>query len=88
MGVGNDATMREWDMSSGQLVKEWSTGHCDTISSFSSLADATSSSLFGMGADSTNVDGSAPPFVGGTLTSSWDGTIRMRKRIPMQRIGC
>lgn len=87
VGVGNDAIMRKWDISTGRLVKEWNTGHCDTISTFTSLADATSSSLFGMGADSTT-DSEGSQFVGGTLTSSWDGTIRMRKRIPKQRIEC
>ena len=88
LGVGNDAMMREWDISSGCLVTEWNTGHCDTVSSFSSLADATSNSLLGIGANGDGGGSTSDAFVSGTLTSSWDGTVRMRKRIPKQRVEC
>jgi WD40 repeat protein len=77
LSAGGDAVMREWDVSTGRLVKEWSTGHCDALSSLTSLAEASSSTLLGV-----NSESEASSSVGGTITSSWDGTIRMRKRIP------
>lgn len=75
VSVGSDAVMREWNISTGQMVSQCSSGHCDALTSFSSLTESSSSQMF-------DTEGSAG-VAAGTITSSWDGTIRMRRRIPM-----
>jgi WD40 repeat protein len=70
LSVGSDAIVREWDMSTGKLFDESPTGHCDAITSFSSFGQS-----FGM-----NTDMHSPTSLReGMLTSSWDGTIQMRR---------
>lgn len=73
MSVGADAVIREWDIASGQQVRHHSSGHADIISCFHNLSDNAHGSTVEPG------DGTAS-FVG-TITSSWDGTIRMRKLV-------
>ena len=76
LSAGSDAVVREWDVSTGQLVKDWNSGHCDALTSLTSLSEA-SQCLFGMSGTNDGLQS-----VGGTLTSSWDGTIRLRRRVP------
>ena len=76
VSIGGDAVMREWNISTGHMVSQCSSGHCDALSSFSSLAEASSSQML-------DTEGSNTGLAAGTITSSWDGTIRMRRRIPM-----
>jgi WD40 repeat protein len=71
LSVGTDAISREWEIATGQLMEASSTGHCDVVSSFSSFGHSEGLSPE-MGFSSDNV---------GTITCSWDGTIRMRKLI-------
>lgn len=72
---GFDGIVREWDLATGSTVNEFFTGHCDALSSLNSLAD---SPLDGGGHEPGSMDQSD---FGGFVTSSWDGTIRMRKLI-------
>jgi WD40 repeat protein len=71
--VGGDAVMREWDFNTGKIVAEHATGHCDTVSSFRALQGDkfldTQLESTGDGADQST---------SGTITTSWDGTVRMR----------
>ena len=71
LSVGTDAVTREWTIATGQLLDESPTGHCDAVSSFSS---------FGRD-DDLSPDASVQPPTEGYISSSWDGTIRMRKLI-------
>jgi len=75
VSIGSDAVVREWKTSTGKLVQQWNSGHCDALSHFSNLSDA---SLTG-----PLLEGGTAAGISGTITSSWDGTIRMRKRIPL-----
>ena len=68
--IGNDNVIREWDYQSGDIVSSHTTGHCDLISSLKSLQD---DQLY----DSQLSDGS----VTGTITTSWDGTVHMRRLV-------
>jgi len=72
LSIGSDAVVREWDAFTGNLVDESPTGHCDAISSFCS---------FGIGDDLTSEIGPLDRLHKGVLTSSWDGTIRMRRLV-------
>ena len=74
LSVGIDAVAKEWDMVSGNMRRSEATGHCDVVSCLHSFADGT------MGGAVGGADGSSANF-GGIITSSWDGTIRMRKLI-------
>jgi len=69
MCVGSDAIVREWDYQTGDVVSEHPTGHCDLISNFESLQ--------GDRVYDTQLEGSNDP-VTGTITTSWDGTVRVR----------
>ena len=71
MSVGVDAVIREWDIASGRSIRHDATNHVDVISCFHSFSD----SVHGSGVDPG--DGA----FAGTITSSWDGTIRMRKLV-------
>jgi WD40 repeat protein len=67
--VGSDAVIREWHHSTGDVLSEHVTGHCDAISTFVALdGDQFFDSHVG----------SSRPTVSSTITTSWDGTIRMR----------
>ena len=80
LSVGSDAILRKWNITTGDMVGESSTGHCDTITSFESYAQS-----HGFAPQSTNPsdlggkNSSATLSDRGFLTSSLDGTIRMRK---------
>jgi WD40 repeat protein len=71
LSVGTDAVTREWTIATGQLLDESPTGHCDAVSSFSSFGHD----------DDLSPDASIHPLTEGYISSSWDGTIRMRKLI-------
>jgi WD40 repeat protein len=73
LSVGSDAIVREWATETGKLLDEAPTGHCcDAVSRFLSFGNNDGLSL-GMGPRDRCHQG--------TLTSSWDGTIRMRKLV-------
>lgn len=71
--VGVDAIVREWDIPSGRPVSQEATGHCDGISGLATFSDAHNA----LGAAEPGSEGNSN--FGGIITSSWDGTIRMRK---------
>jgi len=73
LSVGVDAVIREWDMMTGRQICHESTSHADVISSFHTFPENS----HGSAVDQS--DGGSS--FGGTLTSSWDGTIRMRKLV-------
>jgi WD40 repeat protein len=73
LSVGVDAIVREWDIHTGQPLRHDSSNHVDVISCFQSFSDNTQASGVEPG------DGAAS--FAGTITSSWDGTIRMRKSV-------
>lgn len=73
LSVGVDAIVREWDISTGQPVRHDASNHVDVISCFHSFSDNAQASGVEPG------DGAAS--FAGTITSSWDGTIRMRKLV-------
>jgi hypothetical protein len=79
LSVGSDAILREWNVSSGELVDESPTGHCDGISSFQSFANGRN--MFGSPSSSSRNS----PSNKGIITSSWDGTIRMRKLVQQKQ---
>ena len=68
--LGSDANLREWDIQTGQIVSDHITGHCETISSFCSIQGDR---LLG-----TQLDGTGDERATGTITASWDGTVRFR----------
>jgi WD40 repeat protein len=69
--VGRDAVIREWDICTGEVVSEHATGHCDTISSFASFQG---DQLY-----DTQLESTGSESVSGTITTSWDGTVRIRR---------
>lgn len=71
MNVGSDGVVREWDFCRNVILSEHTTGHCDLISSFASIYADTA--LDGM-IDSSTLEEPAS----GTITTSWDGTVRLR----------
>jgi WD40 repeat protein len=73
MVVGGDAVTREWDFNTGKIVAEHTTGHCDTVSCFRALQG---DKFLDTQLESTS-DG-ADHKMSGTITTSWDGTVRMR----------
>lgn len=72
LSVGSDAIVREWEMATGKLLEESPTGHCDAITSFSSFGQN-----FGMDSDMH----SPTSLKEGLLTSSWDGTVQLRRLV-------
>jgi WD40 repeat protein len=75
LSTGVDAIVREWEISTGKLVAQDSTKHCDGISGFATFSDMQSS----LSASSAEAGGEGISKYGGIITSSWDGTVRMRK---------
>lgn len=76
--LGSDAVTREWDVNTGEVLSEHVTGHCDTVSRFCSLQD---DKIFDTQLDSSSgndVENGCTKGLTGTITTSWDGTIRMR----------
>ena len=88
LSIGSDAIMRKWDVATGNLLEESPTGHCEIISSFESFSQDR---IFASNNPSSNraynnsVDNeehsSSDNIDKGFLTSSLDGTIRMRKLV-------
>ena len=66
--VDPDAVIREWDIATGALLDATPTGHCDAVSSFSSY-----------GRGDLSLASALDPLGETTITSSWDGTVRMRR---------
>ncbi len=77
LSVGSDAILRKWNITTGDMVDESPTGHCDTITSFESYAQNHGFAHSDFGGDKLPAALSDTGF----LTSSLDGTIRMRKFI-------
>eukprot|EP00970_Alexandrium_tamarense_P006962 scaffold1218_cov175-Alexandrium_tamarense.AAC.7 len=73
MSVCDDGIINEWDASSGGKISSHESGHRDAISGFS-----TFSSKDGLRQNKSSGGGSIST-VGGTLTCSWDGTVRLRR---------
>jgi len=73
ISVGADAVVKEWDVATGKSLSKEHTGHCDVISSLTAFTD-------GQNAAMGSTDDGTPSF-GGTITSSWDGTVRMRSLV-------
>jgi len=71
LSIGVDAVIREWDMITGLPIGHESTHHSDAVSSFYTFLENS----YGASVED-DLSG-----LGGTLTSSWDGTIRMRKLV-------
>jgi WD40 repeat protein len=70
--VGSDAIVKEWDMITGNLLGESPSGHCDAITSFGSFGHSEKKNINMLSNANSRVS---------TLTSSSDGTIRMRTLI-------
>jgi len=79
LSVGSDAILRKWNITTGNMVEESPTGHCDTITSFESYAQNHGFAAI----NPTDFRGGNTPAITdkGFLTSSLDGTIRMRKLV-------
>ena len=75
LSTGVDAIVREWEIPTGKLVGQDSTKHCEGISGFTTFSDTQSS----LSASSAEAGGEGTSKHGGIITSSWDGTVRMRK---------
>ena len=73
--VGSDAISREWEIATGRLIREESTGHCDVVSSLQTFSDGTMGISSGLEPTDSSFN------FGGTITSSWDGTVRMKKLV-------
>ena len=69
--LGRDSIIREWDIRNGDVVSEHVTGHCDTVSTFASLD--------GDKPQDSQIETSGKNSVDGTITTSWDGTVRVRR---------
>ena len=69
-----DGKMMEWDVVSGRLLGKQRTGHTDVVSCLSTFMESD-------GLIRSSEDKSSN--MGGLITSSWDGTIRM-KRLQLQ----
>ncbi|KAL3922375.1 MAG: hypothetical protein SGILL_002237 [Bacillariaceae sp.] len=76
LSVGSDAILREWNLASAEMLDESPTGHCDAITSFESFA-----SNGGFGSAAPPAENHDAANHKGTLTSSLDGTIRIRKLV-------
>ena len=71
VSTGADGVLREYDISTGALLNESPTGHCDAVSSFCSFGEH----------DGADFQHSNHNPMEGLLTSSWDGTVRIRKLV-------
>lgn len=72
LSVGDDGVVNEWDASTGMKMSSHETGHRDAISGFLSF-----SSKDGLRHGQKSERGESS--VGGTITCSWDGTVRLRR---------
>ena len=78
-----DGRMKEWDIASGRLVSEHRTGHSDAISGLSTFSESDCL-LRGQSLRSGGQLDSS--LLGGTITTSWDGTVRLRRLVLQHRI--
>jgi len=74
LSVSVDGKMKEWDIASGRVLGEMPVGHTDVVSQFTSCLESDDLRRY---ADGRTGDVK----IGGTITSSWDGTVRMRRLI-------
>lgn len=85
LSVGSDAILQEWDVATGEMLGGRPTGHCDAVSSFRSFSPLGGGGGGGFPPSPSPGGGAAvsptPDNGGGTLSSSWDGTIRMRRLV-------
>lgn len=80
LSAGVDGIVNEWGVSSGVLKRSRRSGHCDAISCFTSFT-ASDDIKKGLGArwgDDTSRS------IGGTISCSWDGTVRIRRQFVTQ----
>lgn len=68
--VCDNGIVNEWEASTGRKLSSFETGHRDAISGFS-----TFSSKDGLRQSKSGES----EFVGGSVTCSWDGTVRLRR---------
>jgi len=68
-----DGQSKEWDIASGKLLGDQPTGHSDAVSCLSTFAESEGLRR-GKRGDIGRVSS-----VGGTITCSWDGTVRVRR---------
>lgn len=73
ISAGVDGKLKEWDISSGQLLNEHATGHNNAISCFSNASERTH--IPGPKTQEKN------NLVGGLVTASFDGTVRLRRLV-------
>jgi WD40 repeat protein len=71
--VSDDGVVNEWEASSGCKMSTHDSGHRDAISGFSAF-----SSTDGLRQNKASGRGQASA-IGGTITCSWDGTVRLRR---------
>jgi len=79
LSVGTDAVLRKWDIKTGDMVKEYHTGHCDTITRFESYAQNHGFAQQAIHPNDFGGKNVSDLSDNGYLTSSLDGTIRMRR---------
>ncbi|KAL7552165.1 hypothetical protein ACHAWF_015388 [Thalassiosira exigua] len=73
--IGDDGVVNEWDALKGSEIGTHVSGHRDAISDFASFTAAES-----LGSQREKVGSKGgPSIVGGTITCSWDGTVRLRR---------
>jgi len=72
--VSDDGVVNEWEAASGGNISTHNSGHRDAISGFS-----TFSSKDGLRQNKSSGRGGTVSSVGGTITCSWDGTVRLRR---------
>jgi WD40 repeat protein len=70
LNVGTDCVVREWDYTRDNVISEHATGHCDLVSSFTPIYKGQ--------AIDWSLDCSPEQSALGTVTTSWDGTVRLR----------
>ena len=71
ISCGCDGMLKEWDISTGSLVDEQSCGHDDLVSCMSTFDKHEN--MFTSTSD--------PLVSGGTITASWDGTVKLRRLV-------
>ncbi|VEU38269.1 unnamed protein product [Pseudo-nitzschia multistriata] len=81
MSVGSDAILRKWNIASGNMLEESPTGHCDRITCFSSFSQNHGFGTKPANIINSTVEDGIDAQDKGFLTTSLDGTIRMRKLI-------
>ena len=73
--VSDDGIVNEWEATTGTKLSKYDSGHRDAISGFATFSSADG--LLRQGKSGSG--GKAVSSVGGTITCSWDGTVRLRK---------